>query len=214
MIELHYTLLSDGSSDRALLPLLTWLLRDCHVTCAIQSEWADLRRLPKANKTLSDRIKLSVDLYPCDLLFVHRDAEKEPHHVRIQEIQNAVHEAAQVMHIPPVICVVPVRMQEAWLLFNEKALRKAAGNPNGRQPLELPHLAELEGLVNPKKLLHDLLRDASGLSSHRRKKLLVSSYVQGVSQLIDDFAPLRRLSAFKALENEIKHVIEANGWNL
>ena len=27
MQELRYTLLADGSSDRALLPILTWLLR-------------------------------------------------------------------------------------------------------------------------------------------------------------------------------------------
>ncbi|MEH2437636.1 MAG: hypothetical protein V7K25_25980 [Nostoc sp.] len=42
MKELCYTLLSDGSSDKALMPILTWLLREHQVECAIQSNWADL----------------------------------------------------------------------------------------------------------------------------------------------------------------------------
>lgn len=76
MNQLRYTLLSDGSSDKALLPILTWLLRFHHVDCAIQSEWADLRRLPNPPRNLSEEIERSLELYPCDLLFVHRDAEK------------------------------------------------------------------------------------------------------------------------------------------
>lgn len=35
MNEIRYTLLSDGSSDKALLPILTWLLRLHGVECAI-----------------------------------------------------------------------------------------------------------------------------------------------------------------------------------
>jgi hypothetical protein len=38
MRELRYTLLSDGSSDRALLPVLTWLLHEHTFEFAIQSE--------------------------------------------------------------------------------------------------------------------------------------------------------------------------------
>ena len=77
MSELRYTLLTDGSSDAALLPILTWLLTTNGVAWAIQAEWADLRRVRRSRK-LADRIILSLALYPCDLLFVHRDAEKEP----------------------------------------------------------------------------------------------------------------------------------------
>jgi len=47
MKELYYTFLTDGSSDKALMPVLTWLLRVNQVECAIQPQWADLRRLRK-----------------------------------------------------------------------------------------------------------------------------------------------------------------------
>ena len=87
MRELRYTLTTDGSSDAALLPILTWLLRTNGVSCAIQPEWADSRQSRQPNKRkLVNRIRWSLDLYPCDLLFVHRDAEREPRTKRVDEI--------------------------------------------------------------------------------------------------------------------------------
>lgn len=214
MNELRYTLICDGSSDVVLLPLLTWLLREHHVECAIQSEWADLRRLPNPPRRLADKIKLSVDLFPCDLLFIHRDAERELHEVRVTEIHKAVAEAIKLISVPPQVCVVPVRMQEAWLLFDEAALRRAGGNPNGKQSLQLPPLAKLEQLPNPKNDLHELLREASGLHGSRRKKFRVDVGSRRVAESIEDFAPLRALSAFNALEADIQKVVNEQGWNL
>lgn len=212
MRELRYTLLPDGPSDRALLPILTWLLREQGVNYAIQPEWADLRRLPSPPRTLETRIKISLELYPCDLLFVHRDAERISHQTRTDEIRKAIAEVTKITAIPPVVCVVPVRMQEAWLLFSEAALRRASGNPNGRQPMRLPNLNELESLPDPKRLLNDLLRTASGLNSRRRQKFQASISANRVSELIDDFTPLRVLPAFNVLEEEIKQIIRAHNW--
>ena len=212
MKELRYTLLSDGSSDRALIPLLTWLLRTHRVECAIHPRWADLRRVPKPPKKLSERISLSLALYPCDLLFIHRDAEKEPHEVRVAEIKKAISEALKSVRVPPAVCVVPVRMQEAWLLFDEAALRRAAGNPHGRRLLHLPASAKVEQLPDPKSILHELLREASELTGRRLKDFPVRERAQRVAGLIDDFAPLRTLTAFKALEAEIEQVLKAPGW--
>lgn len=209
MKELRYTLLSDGSSDRAFIPLLTWLLRVHGVECAIQSRWADLGRVRKAPKKLPERVSFSLELYPCDLLFIHRDAEKEPHGTRVAEIQKAVaDDALKSVQVPPIVCVVPVRMQEAWFLFDEAALRRASGNPNGRQLLQLPAITQVERLPDPKSILHQLLRDASGLTGRRLKSFSVRESAQRVAELINDFEPLRALTAFKALEAEIEQVLE------
>jgi hypothetical protein len=212
MKELRYTLLSDGSSDSALIPVLTWLLQAHLVDCAIQHEWADLRRVPKSLKdTFSKRIQLAVELYPCELLFIHRDAEKEPRQKRVDEIRKAKEEAGESVSVPTV-CVVPVRMTEAWLLFDETALRRAAANPNGKHPLQLPDLTKLEDKPDPKELLYKLLGEASGLGSHRRKKLRVEELVHRVAEFIDDFASLRAMPAFKALEDELTQVIQEQDW--
>jgi hypothetical protein len=212
MKELRYTLLSDGSSDKALLPLLTWLLRSHHVECAIQSNWADLRRLPKPPKKLEQRIISSIELYPCDLLFVHRDAERETREKRVDEINEAIALASKSLSVPPAVCVVPVRMQEAWLLFDEAALRRASGNPRAKQPLQLPVLTRVEQMPNPKNELYALLRSASGLTGRRLKDFPVREHAIRVTELINDFTPLRSLPAFMTLEAEIGQVIIAQGW--
>jgi hypothetical protein len=192
MNELRYTLVSDGSSDRALIPILDWLLNQQGIAVT-QPEWADLRKLPAPPKTLQGRIELAVNLYPCDLLFIHRDAEREPYAARKQEIQSAV-EAAQTT---PAVCVIPVRMQEAWLLIDEGAIRFAAGNPNSRHTLNLPAL---------KNLLH-----ASGLSGRRLKDFRPHAAAHRVAEFIEDFSPLRQLSAFAALEADIQLTLNERG---
>jgi hypothetical protein len=193
--------------NRALIPILDWLFGQHLPDCAVQSAWADLGRLPQPPRTLAERIGKSMSLYPCQLLFVHRDADRDGHAARVEEVRHAA--AAYEPH--PIIPVVPVRVLEAWLLCDELALRRASGNPNGRQPLSRPSPHQIEDLADPKDLLHDRLRVASGLSGRRHRTLRVSA--ERVALLAGDFAVLRHLPAFCALEAELATVIVEQGWN-
>ena len=206
MQTLRYTLLADGSSDRALLPILTWLLRQSCGAIPIEAEFADLRRLPHPPKKLSERIHWSVELYPCDLLFVHRDAENAPIEKRESEIRKALKESS-AEDLVRVVCVVPVRMQEAWLLIEEAALRKAAGDPNGTQLLDMPDVQKLEELADPKRLIRELLRQASGLRGRRLKRFNWRSSAHRVAEMIGDFSPLYGLAAFQRLAEEVERVV-------
>jgi hypothetical protein len=140
MKKLYCTLSTDGSSDQVLIPILTWLLQEHLSSWTINIQWADPYDFPIASNTLAEKIKLSLELHPCDLLFVHRDAEKEKHEFREREIHLALEELKKAKSpiVIPVVCVIPVRMTEAWLLFDEAALRKAVDNPAGKNPLNLP----------------------------------------------------------------------------
>lgn len=111
------------------------------------------------------------------------------------------------LDLVPAVCVVPVRMQEAWLLCDEAALRAAAGNPHGKEILELPPVVQLESLPDPKRLLHDLLRQASGLGAKRRKRFPVQERTHRLADLIEDFSPLRTLPAFARLEADLVSVL-------
>ncbi len=204
--EIRYTLLGDGPSDRVLMNHLSWLLRQ-HSLRAIQAAWADLSRLRDRPKGLSARMAKAVDLYPCDLLFVHRDADREPREARVAEIRQSRGAFAR-----PFVCVVPVRMSEAWLLFDERAIRLAAGNPNGRAPLALPRLAELEKETDPKQVLREQFVAANGLSGRRQKSFDTSAALHRLGECIADFSPLRTLPAFATLERAIVDAIRANGW--
>jgi hypothetical protein len=198
MDRLDFTLLTDGSSDAILIQPLTWILHQ-HFPLAINGTWADLRRLPSPPKTLHERIAMALDLYPCHLLFVHRDAEGETLDRRVAEIKDAVADLPD-----PLVPVVPVRMQEAWLLIDEAALRCAAGNPNGGIDLAMPAIDRLEDIPNPKQMLHDLLLDASELKGRRRKKLNPGRLAMRLGELIEDYGPLRRLTAFRHAEAETR----------
>jgi len=204
MSELTCTLLCDGSSDRALIPVLRWLLREKLPTRTQKWEWADIGRLRKPPKTLSGKIKSAAELYPCHVLFVHRDAEGETFKHRLEEIALAKFGSGITSNVAPVI---PVRMQEAWLLLEKDAIRGAAGNPNGRLPLELPRLDKLESLEDPKATLHDLLKNACELTGRRLRKFNLSVSAARVAELISDWAPLRKLSVFRQLETTIDQLL-------
>jgi hypothetical protein len=176
----------------------------------IQPEWADLGRLPIPPKDLSSKIKQSIDLYPCDLLFVHRDAENLSYIQRKNEIISALSNIS--LANTQSICVVPIRMTEAWLLINETALRRAAGNVNGQKPLELPHSSLLEQHSDPKRLLYDLLKAASERKGRRLSNFPVGQSALLVAEYIDDFSPLRNLSAFRSLEVDLEEIVMVNQW--
>jgi hypothetical protein len=100
-------------------------------------------------------------------------------------------------------------MQEAWLLIEEAAIRHAAGNRNGQATLSMPKVRELERIPNPKAVLHDLLRQASGLHGHRLSKFSEREGVRLVTELIQDFSPLLKLKAFQELDADLKEILPA-----
>lgn len=209
MDELRYTLLSDGSANKALMPILTWILQQHLPTVAILEEWADLRLLPNppSRSRLDERIRLSYELYPCDLLFIHRDAENISPDQRFSEINRAVQQIQSSIELPPMVHVVPIRMMEAWLLFDVGAIRRAAGNPHGRGSFNIPPLRRIEELADPKATIYEILRSASGLSGRRLESFNQRVALHRIPDYIEDFSPLRTLSAFRRLENDTRVAI-------
>ncbi len=98
-------------------------------------------------------------------------------------------------------------MTEAWLLFDEAAIRRSAGNPSGQQLLNLPRLSDVEHLTKPKDMLHGLIRKATGLSARRQKAFSVGHSISQITQYINDFSPLRSLDAFSAMESDLCRII-------
>lgn len=166
------------------------------------AQWVDFSRIPRQQST-EERLRAALDLYPCDVLFVHRDSEGQPSHWRREEIANALHQTL-IRHIP----VVPVRMTEAWLLADESAIRSAAGNPNGREDLNLPDIRQLEDVPNPKRVLYRALTRASGLNVRRRSRFPIRQRVHLISNYIDDYSRLNVLPAFRLLQQDIRALID------
>ena len=213
MIELRFTFVGEGPSDAALVPILQWLLRQKLPAVTPRGGPPNFRQLRRPPRNLVERIGMAITLAPCDLLFVHRDADSAGFVARTRAIRGAL-EAASTTNsaFPSAVPVVPVRMLEAWLLFREFefALRCAADHAGGRNPLTLPPVPRIERLRDPKQTLRELLRQASGLSGRHLDRVHVDPV--DVVSWISDFSPLRQLPAFQALEADVERVIQEQGW--
>lgn len=208
---LRYTLVGDGPSDRALLPLLRWILLRTGTSLPLRENWADPYRIGAKGRELVVRLPHALEMYPCDLLFVHRDAEAQDPEIRRTQIENAL---SGLIASPPALCVIPVRMTEAWLLIEESAIRRAADNPRGKVELTLPSLKTLEHLPDPKHTLNELLRAACELHGRRFAQFKRDEPARRVrvADFVDDFSPLLQLPAFQRLQEETQNLLTAHGW--
>lgn len=196
MNPLRTTLAGDGTSDAALRYPILWTLEqhgcpDVELHLAFRPGWP-----------VAHRVRWALENYPCDLLFVHRDAEREPLQHRIEEIRAAVGEQERA---PVHVCVVPIRMTEAWLLHDERAIRRAAGNPHGRVDLKLPKPRDVEHVATPKTVLDQALIDAMEFPAHRRNReqRRLPAMRMRVAELIEDWSPVRDLPAFRSFEEQL-----------
>ncbi|MFN9857786.1 MAG: hypothetical protein ACK556_06670, partial [Pseudanabaena sp.] len=134
----------------------------------------------------------------------HRDAEREPINARVEEINSAmVIVQSKIIDSITTVPVIPIRMTEAWLLIDEKAIKTAAGNPRGKQILSMPAINRLETIPDPKALLQELLKTATNLPKRRQEIIPIQRVVDN----IDNFSPLQNLTAFQTLETELRSAI-------
>jgi hypothetical protein len=187
------TFVADGTSDATLTPILEWSIGQTVSEYRVQFA----NPLPPHRAGLVARVQAAVRLFPCDLLFIHRDAERAELETRVQEIHEELAHVPHIFYVP----LVPVRMAETWLLADADAIRAAAGNPNGGDELDLPTPARLERTAQPKRLLHAALRSASGLRGRRLQAFNPREAAHRIAVLTPDFSHLRALPAFQAFED-------------
>jgi hypothetical protein len=133
-----------------LIAPVSWRLEQLFPERVVSIQFADLRQHIGKDRSLSTRITLGLNLYPCDLLFIHRDAEGETYEDRLAKINEAVAQAGTID--VPFVPVIPARMSEAWFLHDVSAIRAAAGNPDGTNELSLPTVNQLPTLSNAVKI--------------------------------------------------------------
>lgn len=174
MREIRFALLSEGTSEKPLVDhLVTLCSREGFVA---DGEWPDLRRFAGGKDVVSQlRCLLELDDH-FDLVFIHRDADaRSDSHARSLVRAGMDTFAARVRGVP----IVPIQEIEAWLLLDESAIRRAARNIKGREPLDLPKVGRVEDRANPKEALLDALVKAAKPGRDR-------------STIRDDFGRLRR----------------------
>jgi len=201
--EINYTLIADGSSDRTLMNIIDWTLNDLYPRLIFKGDYADFAAIYKKSKNIREKVKIAEKFYPFDLLFIHRDAETTNLDIidtRIEEIKSQIDiEMNKIL-----ICVIPVKMMETWLLIDEFSIKRAAGNRNYSNKINLPKISSLESTQNPKDELHNILREIVG----KKRKINPYQAVHLVAEYISDFSPLRNLVAFNRFEEDLKMKIK------
>lgn len=196
MKSLRYTLIADGSSDVALMPIIDWLLAQHRPDLGIVGELA--RDTGKVGLALDARVPAVLKLFPCDILFVHRDAEGDAPEMRFYEISHAVDDLHKNC-----VPIVPLRMTEAWLFSDEAAIRSAAENRSGKISLNLPAKKNWEGLKDPKQLLFNKLIIASEKTGRALSKFNPARQRMLITQRTTDFSDLRGVASFDAFEEKL-----------
>lgn len=207
MTHVNSLLICDGASDAALEHPIRWLIQRSRFAGTLSIQTADLSRTPEKPKGLKERLELAIKIYQPDVIFIHRDAERDSWTQRCSEIEQRARELR--LSSGGWIPVIPVRMLEAWLLFDESAIRRAADNPNGTVRLNLPSLKRLESLPDPKTELFEAIKTASELKGRRLQKLKPVRKRHIVAEEISDFTPLLKLEAFKRLHDDITSTFDA-----
>jgi len=198
-----YLLITDGSSDSTLMPIINFALKSKFDGHNFIGERADFYRVPNRPKTLLERIVIGKDLYNPDIIFVHRDCEKDTIAKRHSEIDHALSN----LETSNLVKIVPLRMTEAWLLIDLMAIRLAVNNPNGNIKLTLPPTNKLEGIVDPKQQLEMLLRNASELRGRRLDCLNTRQAIHLVANHINDYTPLFKLNSFCSFFKQLDQLV-------
>ena len=189
--QLTWAIVADGGTDRLLVPIVRWAIHRLDPEVEILE--------PEFRKRDT---KISIDAFldayrsGAMLIFVHRDSEG-------LALENRLGEFASVGR-SDVVPVVPVRMSEAWILFDGPAIARAAGSPSS--PVAVPRIAQIEDISDPKDRLDELLFLASGSPSGRRGKVFKRSIVDrrvSVASYISDYSPLENLPAFQSFQEAL-----------
>lgn len=199
----EFLLISDGSSDAALIPIIKSALKEKFPNIDFKGERAEFYRVPNPPKTLREKIVLGIDLYQPDMIFIHRDCEKFGLQTRHEEVDTVIKE----LDLNKLLKVIPLRMTEAWLLINEAAIRQAANNPHGRVRLNIPRLNRLESLPNPKDVLESLLKTASELKGRRLDNLNTRQAILRVADHITNWSSLNSLEAYQLFVNGLNTLL-------
>lgn len=190
-------LIADGTSDRALIPLLKLLLRE-----HLKLPFEEPQLIQGDSNDLQSRIHTALTKFSLDILFVHRDAENESWEKREEEIRSAI----PLNLTSKVVSVIPIKMTEAWLLTDPSAIRSAVGNPNSIEPLNLPKPSNIEASA-AKKVLFDALTLAKEFGAQRRRKFRPEQYRHRVAELTNDLKLIRQIPSFKRMEDQLVPVL-------
>lgn len=208
-MRLTATLIRDGKSDTGMLtPIISWLFNDLYDDIILEMQSEDFKNVAYEIKVgdILEKIKyVGKEINP-DIIFVHRDSEKQGYDARLAEIEDKIKNSN---FYDKIVRVIPIRMTEAWLLTDARAICIASGIKDKKKFKQvqdkLPKIGKIEEVSHPKMAIQDIIRELKKDKSSRNRGLPPMALI---ADNTENFAALRNLSAFKKFEEEVKTFID------
>lgn len=211
MRYLGLALYAEGQTDyHFLLPLLQKLCEDICVSeanCTVEvspvlglDDSDDLKNAAREVR-ITDAARSALGAW--NILFVHADGGNDPRRAYGERVQPALDRIGLEFAGPHVaVAAIPVREMEAWVAADGDAFRDVLGITHSNAELGLPLTPpDAEGLPDPKATLDGAFEN---LNPRRKKRLRgISPFLSALGEKVNLDA-LRRLSAFKRLEDDLR----------
>lgn len=139
------------------------------------------------------------------VLCVHADADNEKDETtyrhKIEPAKKALKESSEIL-CANLVPIVPVQMQEAWLLADLVELKRQIGT--NKSDTELGLNRKPEEFSDPKQAITDAIRIArEGMTKRRREDLKIGELYQPLGQSIP-LASLQKLPSYRKFEEHVR----------
>lgn len=139
------------------------------------------------------------------VLCVHADADSETDETaykhKIEPAKKALQESTEVL-CANLVPIVPVQMQEAWLLADLTELKRQIGTNKSDAELGLDKRPET--IADPKQAITDAIRIArEGLTKRRREDLKIGELYQPLGQSMS-LSSLQKLPSYRKFEAHVR----------
>ena len=212
-MPIRFALIAEGGTEAPLVDILQSLCRRAGEQDVLGIWGNDLLALTSTAKDVRSQIQRVFEYQPdLNLVFVHRDADAaDDTHARAVVAAGAEASGALLR----TIAVVPIQETEAWLLTNEAEIRRVAGNPRGRVPLDLPKVGRIEQRASPKEVLRQVLAQAAKPGRQQREirsnDKVFARLRRQLLERLDIEGSVTALSAWQKLIFDIASAVEALG---
>lgn len=204
-MQLTLALYAEGATEECFLPILIQRTAE-EITLNLANSTVDVLEVdtwhisPPAPKKAAERIaKAIAETQGYHALIIHADADHPTREHALDErikpgIKRAHADVLDTARLQELVPLIPIKMTEAWMLADSKALREVIGtNIASLGTPERPH--QVEAVTNPKQTFAKIVQEATK-DRGKRRKIEVKDLYEPLSASID-LSQLRKVPSYQ-----------------
>ena len=214
MRQLQYAFYAEGVTDNRFLPaIITRSIESILSEYINQSiEILEPHIINKSSTSQADNIvRAAKKASGYHFLIIHCDADDDNPIRAIQErFEPGIQKITQIQgeYCDKIIPIIPIYMSEAWMFADQQRLIENLGTELSAKQLNLPSLAQIEQITNPKQNLIDII---NRVYASRRNPPDIGEFYGPLGNTIS-LGMLKSLSAYQAFYQDLLGVLQELGF--